>query len=110
MLMHLCRQEESTPSEQVSEDIEWANEMEKETALVFEKGMLDEGHSEPFVSWAVGLWKSYCAKKAPVIKKQKPLVPLWSILSIRSPNRKNRYPKQSLQKIRRQRFDRIESF
>ncbi|TWK31890.1 hypothetical protein CHCC20375_1992 [Bacillus licheniformis] len=43
--------------------------MEKETALVFEKGMLDEGHSEPFVSWAVSLWKSYCAKKAPVIKK-----------------------------------------
>ncbi|MDI5788936.1 hypothetical protein PO124_12515 [Bacillus licheniformis] len=29
VLMHLCRQEESTPSEQVSEDIEWANEMEK---------------------------------------------------------------------------------
>lgn len=69
VLMQLCRQEESAPSEQGSEDIEWANEMEKETALVFEKGMLDEGYSESFVSWAVGLWKSYCAKKAPVIKK-----------------------------------------
>ncbi|MDE1376881.1 hypothetical protein PVN38_25075, partial [Bacillus licheniformis] len=68
VLMQLCRQEESAPSEQGSEDIEWANEMEKETALVFEKGMLDEGHSESFVSWAVGLWKSYCVKKAPVIK------------------------------------------
>nr|MDH3155718.1 hypothetical protein [Bacillus licheniformis] len=109
--MHLCRQEESTPSEQVSEDIEWANEMEKETALVFEKGMLDEGHSEPFVSWAVGLWKSYCAKKAPVIKKTEAFAYRFGVfyqydLQIG----KIDIPSKACKKIRRQRFDRIESF
>ncbi|WP_307893239.1 YecA family protein [Bacillus swezeyi] len=69
VLMKLCQQEEHPSPEQAPQEIEWANDMEKETALVIEKGMLDEGHSETFASWAVGLWKSYCAKKAPVIKK-----------------------------------------
>ncbi|MDA7026396.1 helix-turn-helix domain-containing protein [Bacillus sp. CLL-7-23] len=63
-LMNLCQTNERSPKA-----IEWANEMEKETAHVIEKGLLTEGHSEVFISWAIGLWQSYCTKKSPIIKK-----------------------------------------
>ncbi|WFA05616.1 SEC-C metal-binding domain-containing protein [Bacillus sp. HSf4] len=68
VLMKLCRQDDNT-SQSASQEMEWANDMEKETAGVIRKGMLEEGHSESFVCWAVGVWKSYCDKKAPIIKK-----------------------------------------
>ncbi|MDI3410244.1 helix-turn-helix domain-containing protein [Bacillus sonorensis] len=68
LLMKLCQKDEAS-SANTSVEIEWANDMERETARVLEKGMLDAGHPETFVSWALGVWKSYCAKKAPSIKK-----------------------------------------
>lgn len=68
LLMRLCQKEEPA-SKPAPREIEWANDMERETALVLEKGMLEAGHPETFVSWAIGVWKSYCAKKSPSIKK-----------------------------------------
>ena len=51
LLMKLCQKDEAS-SANTSVEIEWANDMERETARVLEKGMLDAGHPETFVSWA----------------------------------------------------------
>ena len=81
----------------------------KRNSARFEKGMLDEGHSEPFVSWAVGLWKSYCAKKHRSSKTEAFAAALEYFINTISKSEKS-ISQAKLAKIRRQRFDRIESF
>lgn len=98
VLMQLCRQEESAPSEQGSEDIEWANEMEKKQRLSLRKVCLTKDILNHLSPGRSAFGNRIVLKKRRSSRKQKPLQLLWSILSIRSPNRKNRYPRRSLQK------------
>ncbi|MCY8907416.1 helix-turn-helix domain-containing protein [Bacillus atrophaeus] len=68
VLFALLGEEEKQPAAE-EESIEWANDLEKETALAIEKGMSGEEYPDKLIPAVIGLWKTFCEKKEPVIRK-----------------------------------------
>ncbi|MBT2636210.1 SEC-C domain-containing protein [Bacillus sp. ISL-26] len=60
--------EEPKPSTEENRT-EWANDMEKETADAIEKGMTGDEYPADLIPAVIGLWKSFCDKKTPTIRK-----------------------------------------
>ncbi|MEC3640351.1 helix-turn-helix domain-containing protein [Bacillus halotolerans] len=64
------KDEQPQQAEPVQESsVEWANDMEKETAAAIEKGMSGDEYPNELIPAVIDIWKSFCEKKSPVIRK-----------------------------------------
>lgn len=71
VLFALLAEKDEEPQAEKAEvsTVEWANDLEKETAAAIEEGMSGEEYPTELIPAVIDIWKTFCEKKSPVIRK-----------------------------------------
>ncbi|TYS09471.1 hypothetical protein FZC70_10210 [Bacillus subtilis] len=71
VLFALLAEKEEEPQAEAAEEssVEWANDMEKETAAAIKEGMSGDEYPNELIPAVIDIWKTFCEKKSPVIRK-----------------------------------------
>ncbi|MGC2839368.1 helix-turn-helix domain-containing protein [Bacillus subtilis] len=71
VLFALLAEKDEEPQAEKAEvsTVEWANDLEKETAAAIEEGMSGEEYPTELIPAVIDIWKTFCEKKSPAIRK-----------------------------------------